>query len=193
MLFKELYEFAASLETPVIPVKELGRRIVSHHAEIGEITFTPAVLDENTTLGYVVYDYDRSSAYGDEFKILGVRYSDSLNRCHRRFVCCKEIMHAFDNEDEKASTREKFVRLLRELETAPLENSPLLSSENRAEWMALLTLCPKPRRDALKAQYEAKDITMRQIAEQILIPEWAIHALMSDAYDAAHRSLVETA
>lgn len=190
MLFIDLYKFSSGLETPVIPVKDLGRRIVAHHTEIGEITFTPVVLDENTTFGYVVYDYDRSSAYGDEFKILGVRYSDTLNRCHRRFVCCKEIMHAFDSDAEKASSRELFVRLLRELETSPLEPSALLQSENRAEWMALLALCPKPRRDALKAQYDAREITMRQIAELIAIPEWAIHALMSDAYDDSYAKLI---
>lgn len=192
MIFKDLYEFAAKIETPVIRVKDLARRITSYHDEVGEITFTPVVLDENTTLGYVLYDYDRSSAYGDEFRIMGVRYSGDLNKCNRRFVCCKETMHAFDSDDERTNTRERFYTLMRELETNPLpaRQSAMLSSENKAEWMALVILCPKPRRDALKAELDAGNMTPRQVAEDILLPEWTIEALMGSLYDEAYDDLV---
>lgn len=192
MIFKDLYDFAEASDSPVVRVKELARRITAHHAEVGEISFTPVILDENTTLGYVVYDFDRSSAYGDEFRIMGVRFSQDLNRCNRRFVCCKEAMHAFDSDAERTNSRERFFTLMRELETNPLPSrqSAMLSSENRAEWMALVILCPKPRRDALKIEFDAKRLTPRQIAEILLLPEWSVQALMGDHYDEAYDELV---
>jgi hypothetical protein len=193
MIFKDLYQFAESLETPIVSVKELARRVQSHHDDVGEVTFTPVVLDENTTLGYIVYGYDRSSAYEEPFRIMGIRYSDSLNRCHRRFVCCKELMHAFDSPAERTSSRDRFLQLMRELESPPLVRSPMLDSEIQAEWMALLALCPKSRRDALKLEWEAKDKSPRQIAEVLKIPEAAISALMGDNYDVAYARFVAEA
>lgn len=192
MIFKDLYQYAETIDAPVVRVQELQRRITSHHSEVGEITLTPVLLDENTALGYVVYDYDRSSAYGDEFRIMGVRFSDGLNRCHRRFVCAKEMMHAFDSEEERASSRDRFFTLMRELETNPLPSrqSAMLNSENQAEWMALLALCPKPRRDALRIEMASAPLSSEAVAERILLPRWAIGALMSELYDEAYEDLV---
>lgn len=192
MIFKDLYEYAENVDAPIVRVKDLARRIVAHHQEVGEITFTPVVLDENTTLGYVVYDYDRSSAYDHEYSILGVRYSDRLNSCHRRYVCCKETMHSFDTPEEQANSRDKFFTLMRELEANPLAGnaSAMLNSENQAEWMALLVLCPKTRRDTLKLQWEKHELTSRQVAEKLLVPEWTIRPLMGELYDQAYQELV---
>lgn len=192
MQFSDLYNFSRSVEGALISVRRLADYVQANHPDIGEVNFWPVTLAEEITRGYVVYDYDRSSAYGDEYKILGIRYSNQLNRCWRRFVICKELMHAYDTEAQRTNSRDKYEILMRQLESLPRSDdfSEMLESEYDAEWMALLVLCPKPTRDQLKTRWLAKELTDLDVALEIRVPEAVVSSLMSDYYDAVHADLI---
>jgi len=188
MKYSDLYNYANGLETDAISVKDLARRIASSSGtDIGEVNFWPVELDSNISYGHIKYERDRSSAYGEEFRIANIRYDKTLNRCWTRFVCCKELMHVFDTPEERVDTREKFLKLMKELETLPMKPdiSPMLASELNAEWMALIVLCPKKLRDRYKPLMADKTMSELDVALKLKIPEATVRSLMSDYYETA--------
>lgn len=193
MKFADIYDFAAGHEQPSINVHKLADRVVLHHKEVGDVKFWPVTLDENVTLGYMRFEKDRSSGYGEEFLVANVRYSDTLNRCWRRFVCCKELMHVFDLEAERTNNMGRFMQLMKELETAPMagDASPMLASEFNTQWMALAALCPLPLREKYKAAWQADEVSDYEIALKFLVPEACVKSLMSDYFETAVARLLK--
>ena len=110
-LFLKLYGFAASvgqypikLQTHLVPeVKKL--------TGIDEIWFTAVELDPKKSLGHIKHYYfpDPGAAYGSEpHWIVDIRHHNDpvmMNWCHKRFVCCKELMHVFDSPAERVDSR----------------------------------------------------------------------------------------
>jgi hypothetical protein len=191
MLFSDLYKYANDLPDDVISVKKLAVHIEAHHPDIGEVNFWPVVLDAQISLGHMVYERARSSAYGAAFTVANVRYDKNQNRCWRRFICCKELMHVFDDANERVDSREKFLQLMKELESRPLKDdiSAMFSSEMNAEWMALLVLCPKRLRDKWRPTWADKTLSDYDVALKLKVPEAYVFALMDDYYDAALKTL----
>jgi hypothetical protein len=186
MTFLELYNFANGLPGSEISVQLLAKHVSAHHAEVGKVEFWPVDLDPAISLGHMIYEDDRDSAYEPEYRIANIRFHKGLNRCWRRFVCCKELMHVFDDENQRANTREKFLALLEQLETTPLPGarSPMYESEIRAMWMAILVLCPEAVRAKYQADWEAKIITDYDVASELRIPEAYVKAMMGPTYSA---------
>jgi hypothetical protein len=197
MLFTALYEFAASggakSEKSPVSVTKLAHHIKgTGHDGIGQINFWPVKMNENVMLGYMTEDFDRSSAYDEEFKVVDIKYSNGLDFCWSRMVCCKELMHAFDTASEKTSSRERFIQLMEQLESPPMAEdfSKMLIAEFRAEWMALIVLCPKEMRDQLKARIDAGEIDDAQAADLAKLPAIMMRAIKSEYYDAAIEDLI---
>ena len=170
-------------------MRDVANRIVAHHAQIGEINFYAVELDGDISLGHMKYERDRSSPYDDEFTVANIRFDKTLNRCGRRYVSCKEMMHIFDTADEAVSSRERFIQLLNEFETLPMPKdiSPMYLSELNAEWKALLILCPKRLRDKYRGGWEANEVGYSDldIALKLKIPENLIRSIMSPYYETA--------
>lgn len=167
----------------------------AHHDDVGEVHFWPVDLDPEIAFGHIKYERDRSSPYEDEFTVANIRFDKNLTRCWRRFVCCKELMHVFDSAAERVDTREKFLRLMGEFEAIPISEdvSPMFLSELRAQWMALMVLCPKRLRDKYIIGWRDKSLTDYDLALKIKIPELAIKALMSDHYETGLARLIAEA
>lgn len=192
MLFSSLYEYAASgqaaSEKAPVSVTKLAQHIVAQsHDHIEQIRFWPVPMSENKLLGYMKQTRDQTSAYDDYFKIIDIRYSENLNFCWRRFVCCKELMHVFDTSAEKTSTRDRFLQLLDQLESPPMveDFSKMLSAEYTAEWMALMVLCPIPLREEIKQKIAAKEIDEMEAATRVRVPRLLIKSILSAYYDDA--------
>jgi len=194
MRFSDLYAHSNGLATEVISLDDLARHIVMHHDHIGEVNFFPVELDSDVSLGHIKYERDRSSAYGAEFTVANIRYDNTLNRCWRRYVCCKELMHVFDTAAQRVDSREKFLKLMSEFATLPLSGdiSPMLFSELQAEWMAVLVLCPARLREKYRAAWQAKELSDYDVALALKVPEAIINGLMSDYYDNALTNLLMT-
>ena len=201
MSFLHLYRHTESLTAQAAPdkcpVDVNGVRdwiLDSGHAT--EIKVHAVSLNKDLSPGHVIirdYREERWEAESD-FRA-SIRVSDKLNRCGLRFVSCKEMMHIFDSADEESSNRQRFFRLMDEIETPPVPGtgSLMLGSEYRAEWMTLLLLCPKPLRHEYKAKLEANEITPYDVAWKFLIPQRYVGALTGERYDEAFQWLITDA
>lgn len=196
MSFLHLYKFAEAQAAQ----REDGNAAVSVMAVRGkiiedgfavEITIDAVELDAEVSLGHVVVKDKREERWDDEERLhASIRFHRKQNRCWARFVCCKEMMHVFDGPDEIVDTKEKFIKLLEEIEAKPLERSAVFGSEFRAEWMALLVLCPKPERDKFRELLTSDEIGRYDVAWHFRIPEDFVAALMSEHYDYAYERLI---
>lgn len=196
MRFRDFYNHIVQRSTEP-PVRfELLRAIINeHHAGVGEIKIYPIrYVEPNHQAHFVMTGVDRSSPYDDEFITAEIRYCEALNedRAELRFSLTKELMHVFDADDERTDTREKFVRLLREIQNEPLPEhaSAMFKAELRTKWMALIALCPKPIRDKFYSAYQAKTIESFEVAEALRLPEWVIPYLMDEYYEEALTALL---
>ena len=192
MNFLDLYRFASAQAGPAIPVRALAEEIKMRHAEIGEVFFWPVALDPQISLGHLKLERDRDSPYSEPFTVANIRFHSGLNRCWRRFVCCKELMHLFDSDDAKTDSRRKLEVLFSELEDARLttDSSPMFKSERNANWMALAVLCPQASRDAcLKLSRDG--MSNYEIALRLKVPEGCIPPLIGRYYESVLQKLTE--
>lgn len=171
----------------MVEVDKLIPEICSRHPLIDAVQAYPVDLDEGVTLGYMRSDDEREDRYDPPHRVISIRVSNKLPIPWRRVVCCKELMHAFDNETEQTDTTEKFLLLMDQLETAPLadDESPMLKSEVRTMWMALAVLCPQPLRQPLLEAHAAKQKSMYDIALELSLPEEWIKPLLGNYYERA--------
>lgn len=184
MNFADLYRYSNSLDTRVTPLHLLKERVVAFHPSVGEVEFFPCNLDEKVSRGHIAYILDRSSPYGEPYDVASIRFASVLNRCWRRFVCCKELMHVFDDSAQRVNSPDKLTTLLDELQTNPIRGdaSPMYDSERDAEWMALLVLCPERLRNFYIRDYVSSPERDMEIANQLKVPRVLIRALMGDHY-----------
>lgn len=142
---------------------------------------------------FMLFD-DRTSAYNGEYLVADISYCAALERdpAELFFALTKELMHVFDPPNTHINTREKFIQFLKDLQNAPLSrpNWPI-EMENRARWMAILVLCPKPLRDAIKAEIAEGRALRLEVAQRFGLPEWVIDNAIDDYYDEALRILTQ--
>jgi hypothetical protein len=137
------------------------------------------------------YERARSSPYSEAFTIANIRFEKKQNRCWTRFICCKELMHVFDNEEQCVNSRQKFLHLMTELQQRPMRGdiSQMFSSELDAEWMALLVLCPERLRTKWRQQWLEKQVSDYDVALALRIPENFIKPIMGEYHDTALQTL----
>lgn len=187
-LFKALYDFVCETKEFPILVQTIICPKVKELVGQDQIYFAAVDLDPNISLGHIKQWRDTlTSPYAESQWITEIRYSEELNDCHRRYVCCKELMHVFDTPEERTNSPIKFETLLSELETQPLakDASPMFFSENKTQWMALAVLCPMPVRDYFLPQWRSGEKSDYEVALELRIPEVLIKGLMSENYDRA--------
>lgn len=191
MNFADLYRYVnADLDARSVPFRALRERVCAFHPHVGGVETVPAPLNPEIAIGYMLYEEDRTSPYEDTFDVALIRYSDQLNRCWRRLVCSKELMHVFDRSVGRTNTRERFMMLLGELETGTLyeDASEMVKSERDALWMALLTLCPERLYKAYLRRAMSSD-EIAAAANALKIPVQAVRAVMHPYYWTALETL----
>ena len=111
-----------------------------------------------------------------------ILYSSSISdRATQRLACCKEILHAIEDDDHMASTRDDVDRLLDQI-ILPQEawTSTVVYADAVGLTYALMVLLPRDALIELRAQHERGDITKAGIARIAVIPPWIVeHALDS--------------
>lgn len=182
MLFADLYNHVSQMRRYPVSIE---RSVVPKVIEItgqDRVYFTPVELDTDISLGHIKQYVERPSVYGDPIWVADIRYAAALNICWKRYVCCKELMHVFDTEDEQSGTAAKFLKLLEELESPPLaeQASEVYLSENRTKWKALAILCPLPVRDHVLARRLAGELSDEyDIALELRLPEAVVPTILS--------------
>lgn len=184
MTFKLLYEYVAR-QTETILVKDIDAEILRLTPQ-DEIYYTPVDFDPEILLGQLKQYRKSNGVYNaDPTWVSEVRYAQSLNKCWQRFVCCKELMHIFDKDDERTDSKEKLIQLLKEL-TSPIpvhhKISPMHAAEHTAVWMAMAVLCPIPFRDHFYTDWKNGRLSDYDIALALRLPELYVKNIMSDDF-----------
>jgi hypothetical protein len=95
----------------------------------------------------------------------------------------KELMHVFDEDDEKTHTREQLDALMHKFgnPSAPLTSQ--FRAESRAYWRSLAVLCTEKKRLEYKAALKAETISFEVVATALRIPVPILHDMMSEMFD----------
>jgi hypothetical protein len=192
MSFSQLYDFSSQLK--IYPVKlegVLDAKVIELTAQ-DDIYYVGMDLDPAISLGHIKQYRALSGVYAEARWVTEIRYSKELNPCWYRYVCCKELMHVFDTDDELTPSWEKLDQLLGEIES-PLpsdKQSAMFKSETRTMWMALAVLCPLPLRDYYQPMWTDGSMSDYEIALELRIPETLIQTIMADSYPTVIESLL---
>lgn len=123
---------------------------------VTSITFFEIDIDPAEVAG-ISFTHKTKPPYSvDEHVHLFVIYSGRLPDENQRVVVCKEILHALDSEDERASTREKVEKLIDEI---VLPHDIAISLPTRSDRVGILNalrvLIP---RDAMTSEFKTDKI-----------------------------------
>lgn len=106
-----------------------------------------------------------------------------LDKPQRRFVYTKELMHAFDEPEEKADTPEKFDLQVEKFGDPSKDTSPMFRAEAKAFWRALGVLCPEKYRLEAKQLLLNNEVDEAIVASRLKIPVNYVRELMRDEFE----------
>ncbi|GGG90634.1 hypothetical protein GCM10007420_02240 [Glycocaulis albus] len=107
-----------------------------------------------------------------------------IPKTDRRIVFTKELMHTFDEEEEKTNTAEKFSMQIEKFGDPNLPTSPQFAAEGKAYWRAIGVLCTEKKRLELRDALNEGNATMEIVATQLKLPTWVTHDIMRDDFEA---------
>lgn len=185
MTFVSLYRFARDLNCYPVRLEGVLDSKACELASQDELYYVPTELDPAISYGHIKQYRVPSGVYGDSKWITEIRYHKDLNLCWKRFVCCKELMHVFDNAEQRTDSPEKFRALIGELETPlPLDKaSPMYQSEAVTMWKAMAVLCPRNVLNYFKPKWQSGELSDYAVALELRVPEVFIDAIMSDKFE----------
>ena len=172
------------------------RSIVNnHHAGVGTVTFRFFDDFPGAQFGTFIWlDEERTSphdeAFNDAVVFINGRYRD--DRQMRRIIGAKELMHVFDTEDQKTGDPESYRTLLKEIESAPVQEdmSPQYTADRAALWKATIALIPPWIRDEFKAGWASGEVKAPEIAARLWLPESTVSSAMGGYYDVMFKRLI---
>ena len=107
----------------------------------------------------------------------------SLTKEWRRVVYAKELMHAFDEPDEKADTPKKFDLQIERVADPTAAMSPQYMAESKALWRALGVLCSAERRVEFRDAITRDTMSEAIVATLLRIPERFVGTLMREDFE----------
>ena len=139
------------------------------------------VLDDTSIRGFYIEGPLGPPVPLDDNEVLIV-LARSLNRDWRRIVYTKELMHAFDEPDEKTDTPEKFDVQSEKFSDPSVEVSPQFRAEVKALWRALGALCPEELRLEFKSAIDNERMSEAVVAARLRIPIQFIRLLIRNDF-----------
>jgi hypothetical protein len=184
-LQKLIDHFKNAKEFP-ISVDEIKAWIIKNRFQ-DEIYFYPVDVDATILRGLCKRYKYRKVPYGDPVLVTDVRYAASLSLCWQRFVCCKEMMHIFDNMDSTVITGEDLDKLTLNLTSPPCvpisdKEENILRAEKFAEAITLKLLAPLLVIEQLRSSYKDGSKSAYDVAHVLRVPEHYISLLFSSHY-----------
>ncbi|MBV8978454.1 MAG: hypothetical protein JO261_11400 [Alphaproteobacteria bacterium] len=101
----------------------------------------------------------------------------------RRAVYTKELMHVFDEPDEKADTPEKFDIQIEKFGDPNKATSPQYRAEQKAAWRSMMVLCPEAKRLEYKGKIAANEISYDVVASALRVPVSFVRDMMRPDFE----------
>lgn len=100
----------------------------------------------------------------------------------RRFIYTKELMHVFDEDEEKAHDEKTFDIQIERFGDPSADVSPQFRAESKAYWRALAVLCPEKERLEFKQKIVAKEMSLDVVGARLRIPANVVRDMMRDDF-----------
>ncbi|CAN7428248.1 hypothetical protein [Brucella pseudogrignonensis] len=105
-----------------------------------------------------------------------------LDKAMRRLVYTKELMHVFDEDDEKTDTPEKLDIQAEAFSDPGKQTPPQFIAENKALWRAISVLCQESRRLEFQDELIKGTKSLAVISASLQIPEVFARNLFREDY-----------
>ncbi|MGD9744358.1 MAG: hypothetical protein AB7V53_17075 [Dongiaceae bacterium] len=186
MSFRKLVQYTSQMSQFPVPVDDVRKWLIDNAIQ-DVIDLFPVDMDPKIVRGSYRRFIVRDAMYGDQQRITHILHAETLNFCWTRFVCCKEMVHAFDQDEQMARDRELASDLITMLVgPAGAQNAiPQVASDHTAQIKALMVLAPLNIVNQLKPAYLDESKSPHDIALFLRIPEAYISYLMSDHFPKA--------
>lgn len=180
MAFEQLYDFVQDLDIHVNrnDIKAKAIEITG----VDDVKVVRAGLDISVCRGFWLTPTNREHHLVQQYGCHVAVTARGLNRCWDRFVTVKEIMHLFDDSEQRTGNPDQFEDLLSEFSSPMIQTSDQMISEIDAFWRALSVLCPERYRQEFAAQRAAQEIDNYEIALRLRIPEQYVPRLFEARY-----------
>jgi hypothetical protein len=148
--------------------------VVDHLRDQGrvhEVYFSPVDMDPSVLWSICRAYYPKTPYDRDMPPIIEVMYSNQLNESQVRLACCKELLHALDTEEERASTLEDVSTLIDQLSIPPQAGFSLpTANDHLGVVKALAVLVPRDALEDLRDAYQRGEISEGEIASAVKVP-----------------------
>lgn len=164
------------------------------------ITYYAAIEDEEKLFGtFFKFTDRRGGPYADPEIYIEITHPKNANVCWKRFICCKELLHAFDHADAHAKTMDEIAQLATEL-ISPFTSSPPealalgqpAKADMLAEVVAICILAPLDAVAQIESDYKSGKRDSNQVAQLFRIPEYYVPLLFDRAYATIYNGLCST-
>ena len=183
----DIFEYFACHTVLPIDLEEVCDQ-AKEYDHIDEFRFLPAKLDSTYCLGFLRKYVVRN---GDAIRRADIYYSTSIrDAANIRLVCCKEILHAMDDEEESARTRGAVSNLVEQIIIPDMSGIPAsVMSDHIGVLHALMVLLPRDALDILRPQYAEGVLSVDAVAEMAVIPTYFARLALSDLWESVVESI----
>lgn len=102
----------------------------------------------------------------------------------RRLILTKELMHVFDEENEKTADAAALDVQIERFSDPSVEISPQFRAEGKAYWRALAVLCQKDRRIEYREQLNRGAVSVEVVSAALRLPAVHVRDIMRPDFDA---------
>ncbi|HEX3973422.1 MAG TPA: hypothetical protein VHX19_18970, partial [Stellaceae bacterium] len=107
------------------------------------------------------------------------------------FIYTKELMHVFDEENEKAGDEKTFDIQIEKFADPNADTSPQYRAEGKAFWRALAVLCPEQKRQEFKEKISQGTMSYEVVSASIRVPAKYVRELMRPDFETIIGPLVK--
>lgn len=178
------------VETP-IEVSEVRDLIVTSGLQEKIIFCRDDKMDTDKLRGVFCQYIERCSVYGEPERTTLIVYSGNMPLDWQRMVCCKELVHVFDQKEEMTDTIQELDGLLSRI-LAPMSEdefniSDIMATKDRlALYQAIPLLLPLAK--IKKSKHEGR--SSYELAREVCVPERLVSLAMQEDWPNLISSLV---
>jgi hypothetical protein len=196
MLQRLVEQFRAVDRLP-IEIDEIREAVLSLGVQ-DEVIFRADPEMDVSRLRGVFYQYRyRPSLYGESQNVTLIVYPENVPVAWQRMICCKELIHTFDDHVERTDTLEELggliTRLLGPLSVDEISIIDLMAFKDRlALYQAIPLLFPFAARNRTLAEISGGTKDLQQVADEACLPIELIKLVMSDDWPRLAEDLVRS-
>lgn len=197
MSLARVIEFFSCFSILPVQIEVVCEQVQEQLRSIGqrkEIVFRPMDVSPEILLGMTLEYQDIDGHKIPSKKYYVVFFNSNVSSQQQRIICCKELVHLYDNGDTVTRTATDFSKLVDDVVKMPLTISSSIGTQGLADniaiFYALAILFPDEARDDYRALFDADKVNYAEIAHDFDIPLKYVEFLMSSDWFVVRNMLI---